>query len=62
MQSYETLQQLIANDSRSRQLYDSFTPQQQVAVNEQRQNIHTHTDLERLAAAFQKQSGDWQAK
>ncbi len=53
MNIYPTLRELIQNDPKSRQLFDSFPPDAQVAVQEQRQNIHTYGDLQRLAASFQ---------
>ena len=56
MKSYPTLRELIENDPKSRQLFDSFPPDAQVAVQEQRQNIHTYEDLNQLAASFQLRS------
>ncbi len=54
MKSYSTLQELLRNDERSRALYGQFPPDAQVALQEQRQNIHTYEDLQQLAAAFGK--------
>ena len=54
MKSYPTLQELLRNDPQSRQLFDTFSPDAQVAVQEQRQNIHTYADLHRIAAGFQR--------
>lgn len=54
MKSYPTLQELLHNDPQSRQLFDTFPPDAQVAVQEQRQNIHTYEDLHQIAASFQR--------
>ena len=56
MANHLTLQELLASDSQSRQLYDSFTPDQKVALQEQKQNIHTRAELEAFAKSFEKQS------
>ena len=52
MKSYPTLQELLHNDPKSRQLFDTFPPDAQVAVQEQRQNIHTFADLQKAAQSF----------
>jgi|GEM_PF-784670 len=52
MMSYPTLRELLENDQPSRQLYASFPPDAQVALQEQRQNIHTYDDLHNIAASF----------
>ena len=57
MKNQMTLQQLLSSDPLSRQLYDSFTPDQKVALQEQMQSIHTREELEGFAASFQKQQG-----
>lgn len=54
MNSYPTLQELLRNDEKSRALYHQFPPDAQVALQEQRQNIHTYEDLQKLASAFGK--------
>ncbi|MBE5793624.1 MAG: hypothetical protein E7323_02950 [Clostridiales bacterium] len=56
MKSYPTLQELLHNDPQSRQLFDTFPPDTQVAVQEQRQNIHTYEDLHQIAASFQRRN------
>lgn len=55
---YETLHELLEKDSRSRTLFERFTPDMQVALQEQRQNIHTYQDLEHFAQGLQKQRSD----
>lgn len=62
MQTYSTLHELLSNDERSRQLFHTFTPQQQIALEEQRQNIHTLADLEQYAQGLQKQKRSWRSK
>jgi len=62
MKSCETLNELIACDSRSRDLFQSLAPQQQVALQEQQQCIRTYADLESAVSGLKKQSGAWQAK
>ena len=57
MNTHLTLQELLASDPFCRQLYDGFTPDQKVALQEQMQNIHTRAELEAFAKAFEKQSG-----
>jgi len=53
--AYHTLHELIEKDPQSRQLYESFSPDTQVALQEQRQDIHTYDDLKKLACSFEKQ-------
>lgn len=59
MAFHATLHDLLAKDERSKALFDSFPPDMQVALQEQRQNIHTHADLQRAAQSFQKQQKSW---
>lgn len=59
MVSYPTLHELLANDKQSKMLFESFAPQTQVALQEQRQNIHTREDLARFQQAFEKQQQSW---
>lgn len=54
MNNANTLQTLLQNDPKSRQLFDSFPPDAQVALQEQRQSIHTYEDLKAIAASFQQ--------
>ncbi len=56
MNSFPTLRELIKNDPESQKLFDSFPPDAQVALQEQRQNIHTREDLKQLAASFQRRN------
>jgi len=59
MVSYPTLHDLLANDNESKALFNSLAPQAQVALQEQRQNIHTREDLQRFQQAFEKQQQSW---
>lgn len=52
---YHTLHELIEKDPKSKTLYNSFSSDAQVALQEQRQNIHTYEDLKKLACSFEKQ-------
>lgn len=62
MKTCQTLNELIACDVRSRELFQSLTPQQQVSLQEQQQSIRTYADLESAARGMQKQTSGWQAK
>lgn len=59
MDSYPTLRELIENDPQSKQLFDRFSPDAQVALQEQRQDIHTYADLARVAASFELRGRGW---
>ncbi len=59
MESYPTLRELIENDPQSKELFGRFSPEAQVALQEQRQNIHTYDDLCRLAASFEERGRSW---
>ncbi len=50
--AYSTLRELLAGDPRSRALFDTFSGDAQVALQEQRQNIRSYEELERVAALF----------
>ena len=52
MAQYRTLHELIEKDTRSKALYESFSPDTQVALQEVRQDIHTYEDLMRLSQGF----------
>lgn len=54
-----TLHELLEKDSHCKALFEGFTPEMQVALQEQRQNIRTRQDLEHFAQGFQKQREDW---
>ena len=56
MKSFETLHELLEGDPGSRQLYDSLAQAEQIALQEQRQNIRTREELERAASGFRKQA------
>lgn len=59
MDSYPTLRELIENDPQSKQLFDRFSPDAQVALQEQRQDIHSYADLTRIAASFELRGRGW---
>lgn len=59
MEYYPTLQDLLRHSPQSKQLFDSFTPDAQVALQEQRQNIHTYADLQKIAVSFDQQAKSW---
>ncbi len=52
MKYFESLNALIEGSPRSKALFDRFSPDAQVAIQEQRQNIHTFEDLQKLAVSF----------
>ena len=52
---YHTLHELIEKDPESQKLYESFSPDTQVALQELRQDIHTYEELQKLACSFEKQ-------
>jgi len=56
MTNVNTLQALLKSDPKSRQLFDSFPMDTQVALQEQRQSIHTYEDLKAAAASFQQRN------
>lgn len=56
MTNVNSLQALLKSDPKSRQLFDSFPMDAQVALQEQRQNIHTYEDLKAAAASFQQRN------
>ena len=62
MKTYATLHELLQSDVQSRELFHTFTPQQQIALEEQRQNIHSYEELQSLARSMKKQSRGWKAK
>lgn len=59
MNEYPTLRELIENDPKSRELFERFSPDAQVAIQEQRQNIHTYEDLKQLKASFESRERSW---
>ena len=59
MDVYPTLRDLIENAPASKRLFDRFSPDAQVALQEQRQDIHTYADLERVAASFERRGRGW---
>ena len=59
MEYFESLNDLIHGSAKSKALFDRFSPDAQVALQEQRQNIHTYDDLKKLAASFMDRSESW---
>ena len=57
MDAYPTLRDLLENDPASRALFARFTRDEQVALQEQRQDIRTYADLESAAASFERRGG-----
>lgn len=56
MKSYATLHELVCQDAQSKALYNQLSPDVQVALQEQRQNIHSYEELAKAADGFQKRS------
>lgn len=52
MEYYPTLRELLLHSPRSEELFNKFSTDEQVALQEQRQNIHTFADLKKVAASF----------
>lgn len=59
MDYYPTLRELLLHSEQSKQLFDKFSPDAQVALQEQRQNIHTYADLQKIAASFEERARGW---
>ncbi|MEF9879181.1 MAG: hypothetical protein RR653_10635 [Clostridia bacterium] len=59
MEYYPTLRELLKHSPQSKRLFDHFTPDAQVALQEQRQNIHTYGDLQKIAASFDERNELW---
>ena len=56
MKSQMTLHELIEQDQQSKALYERLPKDVQVALQEQRQNIHTYEELAKAADGFEKRS------
>ena len=56
MKSKMTLHELIEHDQQSKALYERLPKDVQVALQEQRQNIHTYEELAKAADGFEKRS------
>ena len=56
MKPCSTLHELIAQDEHSKALYDQLSKDAQVALQEQRQCIHTYEELAKAVSAFEKRS------
>lgn len=54
----DTLKQLLEKNEESRRLYDSLSPEQQVNLQETRQDICTHQALESAVEAFHRRAED----
>lgn len=58
MNQMDTLKQLLEKNEESRRLYDSLSPEQQVNLQEVRQDICTHQALESAVEAFHRRAED----
>ena len=56
MKSQMPLHELIEHDQQSKALYERLPKDVQVALQEQRQNIHTYEELAKAADGFEKRS------
>ncbi len=56
MKNHATLHELLHNDPQSKALYDRLPRDVQVALQEQRQDIHTYEELSNAADGFEKRS------
>jgi len=56
MKNCLTLNELIQQDVQSKTLYNQLPKDVQVAMQEQRQNIHTYEELAKAVSAFEKRS------
>lgn len=56
MKNHSSLHELLLQDAPSKALYDQLPKDAQVALQEQRQNIHTHQELAQAVCAFEKRS------
>lgn len=54
MDPMDTLKQLLEQNEESRRLYESLSPEQQVNLQEARQNISTHQALQAAVEAFHR--------
>lgn len=52
MEYYPTLQELLRHSEQSRKMFEALHTDEQVALQEQRQNIHTFADLQKAAQSF----------
>ena len=56
MKVCSTLHELIARDAQSKALYERLPMDAQVALQEQRQSIHTYEELAKAVSAFEKRT------
>ena len=59
MEYYESLRELLEHSPQSKRLFSTFSPDAQVALQEQRQNIHTYADLQKIAVLFEDSPQWW---
>lgn len=52
MEYYPSLTELLENSPRSRELFSRFSMDAQIALEHQRQAVHTYADLQKLATVF----------
>ena len=56
MKTYSSLHELLAQDAPGKTLYDQLPKDAQMALQEQRQCIHTYEELAKAVSAFEKRS------
>ena len=54
MEYYQTLHDLLENSPRSRELFARFSRDAQIALQHQKQSIHTYADLQKTALLFEQ--------
>lgn len=59
MEYYSSLRELLAHSPQSKRLFSTFSPDAQVALQEQKQSIHTFADLQKIAALFEDAPHWW---
>lgn len=52
MDNYRSLSELLSASPKSRELFSRFSMDAQIALQQQRQTIHSYSDLEKLASVF----------
>jgi hypothetical protein len=54
MEYYNTLHDLLKHSKNSKSIYDALHTDEQIALQEQRQNIHTYADLQKAISGIVK--------
>lgn len=58
MEYYPTLHELLEHSPQSKRMFDNLSQDAQIALQHQRQNIHTYADLQKIGTLFE-QSPHW---